>query len=68
MYSGTSAPETEQALQRETEPVQNNAQPKPKSEGPGRLLQAFMHSLKMNMKCINITLIKLESLCDPWIT
>ena len=44
MYSGIPFVEQSdstisQKPQREQEPITNNAQPKPKSEGPGRLIQ-----------------------------
>ena len=48
MYSGTPAPETEQTPQREAEPVQANAQPKPKSEGPGRLITEMLQLLSFS--------------------
>ena len=64
MYSGIPFVEQSdstisQTPQREQEPVKNNAQPKPKSEGPGRLIQemtqlaSFLEQLRVQSHLIH---------------
>lgn len=45
MYSGISAQQPKQKLEREVEPVSQNPQPKQKGEGPGKLISELIQLL-----------------------